>query len=294
MTYALLIAALGFTDLPVPTQPDCPEIAEPIYDPVLGLPPADTGARQVFHGHDYVSLYWANEAAKAVKGAVVLDRIVDMPTWLYLHPGVLYTGGGLRRICGAYIPALAMTTANPYPRGIVIDSVVFDGNWDTCGSAGDWRYDNALSIRGRNTVRNSVFVDSPSESITSCGAVLEGNVGWHLAGSFVHKSCATGQQAADILVGNRVAGVNLLGDAGLGGHSEGAVTFSAAAGAILLMGNVFVDGLEGVYGVADSQAEGVLATGDCYQGFPRLLTYYDGARPETFRFPGTRMVRVGL
>lgn len=293
MTTPLLIAALGFTDLPVPAQPDCPAVERPEYDEDLGLPPADTGDREVFYGHDYVSLYWANDAARRSRGAVVLTRIIDMPTWLYLYPGVLYTGGGLRRICGAHIPALAMTTAYPYPSDIVVDSVVFDGNWRECGSPGDWRQQNALSIRGRNTVRDSIFIDSPSESITTCGALLERNVGWGLAGSFVHKSCAPGQQAADVLVGNRVAGVNLLGDAGLGGHSEGAITFSAAAGAILLDGNVFVDGTEGVYGVADHQAEGVLAAGDCYQDFPRLLTYYDGARPETFRFPGTRFVRVG-
>lgn len=291
MNAALLIAALiSFVDLP---PPGCPEVAPPVYDSVLGLSPVDTGTRQVFYGHDYGSLYWANEAAKNVKGAVVLSRIIDMPTWLYLYPGVMYTGGGLRRVCSAYVPALAMTTHMPYASGIIIDSILFDGNWRICGSKGDWRQDNALSIRGRNTVRNSVFTDSPSESITICGALLINNIGWRLAGSFVHKSCTIGQQAADVLVDNRVSGVNLLGDEGLGGHSEGLVTFSASPTGILLEGNVFRDGLEGVFGVAGSNAEGVLASNDCYEGFSRLLTYYGDARPETFRFSNSRIVKVG-
>lgn len=271
----------------------------PPFDPERGFVPADTGDRQVirvedFTGDDYQRLYLASQAAIGLHAAVVLDqRCYELYSWINLHPGVMYTGGCVRRAAGASsFHLMRAATTLPYPSGIVIDSILFDGNWRAGGWPADWRLNNALGFRGVNTLRNSAFIDSPSEGILTCGATLEGNYASGIAGSFIHKSCADGQQAPDTLTGNTVIDANILGDAVLG-HSEGLITLSANAGDIYLEGNVFARGGEGVYGLAGPDDEDIVAVGDCYEDFPRLIELYAGADPAAFDFSRSTLVRVG-
>lgn len=296
----LIFAVLSYgTPLPPPAQ-SCPVIAAPVYDPVLGLPPGPTGTRQVFHvnsfagADDYAKVYWASQAAKLVGGAVILDRIYEIHTWVPIYSNVMYTGGGVRRRCGsdALTPLFYAIESGGYPSGIVIDSMVFDGNWRCGGWTPNWAYNNSLWIRGRNTVRNSIFYDSPAETMVTCGAIVEGNIGYNLGGSFLHKSCQDALRRPDIVAWNRVRYANLLGDAVLE-HSEGLITLSNWGGGVFLSNNIFEDGGEGVFGDAGQQEEGLTAAMDCYQNFSHLLNYYDNARTETFRFVGTQMYGVG-
>lgn len=74
-----------------------------------GLPPADTGGREVFHTEDYsgspaLKIYLAGQDALASTdpdgAAVVLDDLYVLDAshaWLY--DGIMYTGGGLERAC---------------------------------------------------------------------------------------------------------------------------------------------------------------------------------------------------
>lgn len=182
--------------------------------------------------------------------------------------------------------------ANP-STGIVIDSVLFDGAAQCNASTNDWRYNNTLSIRGENVVRNSWFVNTPSENLTTCGATVDANTAFNLEGSFVHKSCGPGQQLPDLVINNHVENVNLATNA-VSGHSEGAITLSLNAGEIFLSGNVFRCGREGVLGVGlAAGGENIVAHGDYYEDFDRLITIQDIANAQRFRFYNVTMSDVG-
>lgn len=175
-----------------------------------------------------------------------------------------------------------LSTSTPRD-GIIVDSVFFDGANDCNGYTHEWKYNHTGSIRGANVVRNSVFYDLPSENWTTCGATLIGNRSFQLQGSFAHKSCSQSPEPIDILADNYIDGVNLSGDAVMG-HSEGAITFSANAGTWAATGNVFRNGGEGVWGLASQEDDRVVASGDCYAHFPRVVMTFAGTDLDTFIF----------
>jgi hypothetical protein len=331
-----------------------------------GLKPGQTGARPVFHADDFAGsdddrLRAASDAAGAVGGAVVLDRMFLLRAPWVLRAGVLYTGGGVRRECtpvatvveepvgrcvrvdsvadfevqgvrAASDPSYAGTlggfsiasidyennilcakddftfaipvgtrlfkhfhmvqTLSTYEDDIVIDSVLFDGGASCNAETHDWRYNNNLLIRGKNTIKNSVFVDMPSENMTICGATVDSNVAANLQGSFVHKSCSADRISEDVLRGNYVEGANLAGDL-IMDHSEGVVTLSANSQQISLEDNVFRNGGEGVFGNAGPDDQGIHAYNDCYAHFKKLINIYCGADPQTFTFKDTELIDVG-
>ena len=338
-------------------------------DPVLGLKPAETGLREVFNPEDFDGvparrIQKAADAAGTVGGAVVLEKIYDIAHAIRLPDGIMVTGGGLRRTCGAVAnvmnpPALKKdsvcfpvdstegftlgeavqllvdeTTAGnlgmvaldsvadgelcvsndvdgllskgvakifrvrnmvlgktSWSDKIVIDSVFFDGS-NRCNSAShDWRIANTLSIRGDNTVRNSIFVDTPSENITACRGVFEDNFAMDLQGSFIHISCLPKDQGPEVIRRNVVLEANLAGDEVMR-HSEGLITFSANSGDIEMEENIFIGGNEGVLGRAGPDDEGILSVGDCYKDFPRIMQVYNGADESTFVFQDLELIQV--
>ncbi len=175
---------------------------------------------------------------------------------------------------------------------IVFDSVLFDGAADCNPWVHDWRYNMTMAMRGPNTVRRSVFYDTPSENVTICGGNMTDNVALDLGGSFVHKSCSISpvdQTAIDVVSGNYVENVNLNTDQVMQ-HSEGLVTFSANSRMIFLSHNVFRFGLEGVLGTAQPEDENLAAVGDCYAHFPRLGTLGAGTNAAKLRFVDTTFI----
>ena len=331
-----------------------PEMA---VDLTEGLPPMDTGSREVFDpdsydGSDDRKFVMALGDAQAVEGAVVMNRVYELTTTPFIRSSVMLTGGGLRRSCSPvavvtaggsqqrgclevdtakgfapsdrvllvvgpgwddHIASFTVVEAHdhticiknpitePVPKGsfvirhnnllsltdpmdgIVIDSVLFDGANRCNDYTHDWRFNNAVTIRGSNVIRNSVFYDSPSESITSCGAVVQNNLAFDLQGSFIHKSCPTHPEPLDRIENNYVEGANLAGNEVMK-HSEGLITFSANAGTIEATGNVFRHGREGVYGLAAAEDEGVSAVDDCYAHFPHVIEIYADASQAGFDF----------
>lgn len=175
-----------------------------------------------------------------------------------------------------------LSTPN-YDGDVIIDSVLFDGAFRCNGGTNDWRLNNALSVRGNNVVRNSVFYDSPSEGMTICGGRIEHNKAFGLQGSFVHKSCGMSPEPMDILSDNYVDGSNLAGNERMV-HSAGLVTMSANAGTINLYNNVFRNGREGVFGYASPATEEIHSFNECYAHFKRGIILYDNANPERFTF----------
>ncbi len=284
---------------------------EPVLEQSLqqtGLPPADTGARTVFHVDDYgadtnaaYAIFAAGLAAYAVGGAVVFDRLYDVEATSYVFPGVFYTGGGVRRSCTFNSPPQAQTMfipwiSWPYPDGIVFDSVLIDGGWDPdngCHEGYNGVTGTTVSLRGHNTVRNSVFRNTPSENLTMCGGTIENVTAYNLGGSIVHKSCtAEVAPQLDVLHRVRVFGVNLLGDAQLE-HSEGAITLSASAGGIVVSDSEFSGGAESFIGDHTSE-KNILVVGSRISDFPELVGTAMGV-PETgeIRFVDTEIVNVG-
>ena len=189
--------------------------------------------------------------------------------------------------------AMLGTTPTSWAEDIVVDSVLFDGN-DRCEThTHDWRHANTFPVRGENTVRNSVFYDTPSENLTVCGTLVESNVGIDLGGSFTHGSCSTGCGRPQVVfVRNQVSNANIYGDSVMQ-HSEGLITLSVNAGRIVSQGNVYVGGGEGVYGLAAQDDLPILAVDDCYEDFPRLISYYNDPDEGEFRMLDVDQVDVG-
>lgn len=163
--------------------------------------------------------------------------------------------------------------------GIIIDSMVFDGRSDCNNYLHDWRYNNTFELRGQNIVRNSKFYRTPSENITSCGITIENVEAYDLSGSLTHKSCST--PATDVIRNTFVNRSNLAGDSVME-HSEGTVTFSNNSKGILVFDSVFMNGNEGVYGLADSADEGVYSFDSCFNNYPRVISMSSGANPDMF------------
>ena len=132
-----------------------------------------------------------------------------------------------------------------------------------------------MCIRDRYRFVNNTIIDTPGEALTSCGGVFLGNHARNLGGSFVHKSCAAAPPPRDRIENNEVIGVNLLGDA-LMGHSEGAITLSAHAGELVVLGNTFRDGREGVFGLASGDDGYIVARRNVFERFARRISYGDG------------------
>lgn len=183
--------------------------------------------------------------------------------------------------------------SDTYIDGVIIDSVLFDGN-SACNSYNhDWRENNSLLLRGANTIRNSVFLNSPSEAITTCGAVVADNIASNLSGSFIHKSCSAVSEPFDIVARNYIHNVNIEGDTVMQ-HSEGALTLSANAGRIMSVGNSFIDGNEGVFGYGNEDDEDSSGIYDCYTRFPHIIELYGTANPATFDFRTSNLIDVPL
>jgi len=326
-------------------------------DPDVGLPPADTGAREVFDpddfpGADSAKLQAASQLAAAVQGAVVMHRVYETGVSVFAYPGVLYTGGGIRRACApvatttgasqaqdlcvqvdsmlSYEPGtiLAVVTGPSYdelitqlnvdhlgagcsnvvpigadiPVGatlvpihtllkgtptytddVIIDAVLLDGAFRCNPYTSAWTINNAVTLGGANTVRNSVIFDSPSESLTMCGGLVENNAAFALQGSLIHKSCVVSPEPLDLVIGNHVDGANAAGDEVMK-HSEGLITLSANAGNIQSSDNVFFNGGEGVFGLAGPDDEDIYAVQDCYAHFDRVIRLYNGADQNLFEF----------
>lgn len=167
---------------------------------------------------------------------------------------------------------------------ISVDSVLFDGNFRCNPYTQDWRFNQTIELRGRHSITNSVFYDTPAENLTVCGARLEGNRAKDLQGSFIHKGCndlVAGSQ--DYLVSNYIENANIAGD-DLMEHSEGVFTFSNQAGNMLLVDNTLITGAEGVFGVVGADDVDVTSLGGCYAHFPHLIHWGGGADESTFAF----------
>jgi len=187
---------------------------------------------------------------------------------------------------------LAKTFPGSEEDGIVLDSVLFDGN-ESCAANSknhDWRYNNAVSIRGKNVVKDSWFVDMQSENLVVCGAIVANNIADDLEGSFVHKSC--GANVPDLTVGNYVEDVNQTGDAVMQ-HSEGVYVFSSNAGNNHSVGNVYRNGGEGAWGEANSSSEQLLSMGDCVARLPRRISFCCSADETTFRWVDLTEIAIG-
>lgn len=179
-----------------------------------------------------------------------------------------------------------------YSGGLVVDSVLFDGAARCNGYTHDWRQNSTLPMRGKNTIRNSVFYDTPSENLTTCGGTVENNIAFDLDGSFIHKSCSEPNEPVDIVRNNYVSNANRAGNDATW-HAEGLITFSANAGNIMLSGNVFKDGREGVFGQVSTDDENVFAAHGCYANFPHLIEFYGNVDLSKFVFTDVKMFDVG-
>lgn len=202
---------------------------------------------------------------------------------------------GLAIPSGAHLfKEFALATASPsYATGIVVDGMLFDGNGTSNSYTHDWTKNNTAFLRGSNTIKRSVFVDTPSENLTICGATVQDNVAANLSGSFVHVSCSVDHLSPEYLTSNYVATSNVAGNTAMG-HSEGVVTFSANAANIHSSYNVFRYGSEGVFGIASPDDDPLDSTGDYFSHFSRLMSYDVGAVPGDFTFTTDTMDDVAF
>lgn len=259
-----------------------------LVDLVNGQSAGDTGARQVFHVDNYSGtnnqkIASASLAANAVGGAVVFDHVYDISSTVTMYSNVLYTGGGLRRADNLSSDFALVQSSPSYATGIVVDQMLFDGNNTHNSWTHDWTKNNTGFLRGANTIRNSVFYDTPSENLTICGATVTGNIAFNLSGSFLHISCSVDHLMQEWIYNNYVEHSNLVGNAVMG-HTEGTITYSANSKDIHSSGNVFRYGNEGVFGIADADDGPMDSVGDYFSHYPRLMSFNIDGDPSLFSF----------
>lgn len=192
--------------------------------------------------------------------------------------------------------SLARTYPTESTGGIIVDSVLFDGSNDCNSATHDWRYNNTLPFRGYgNTVRNSVFYDTPSENLTICRSNVQNNIAVDLQGSLVHKSCSinpTDDTGIDYIEGNYVENAN-IGTDEVVGHSEGVITFSAQSHKIFATRNVFRYGAEGAFGLMGTDDEDVGSLRNCYAHFPRVIEFGANTDQSSFRSVDDTLIDIG-
>lgn len=114
-----------------------------------------------------------------------------------------------------------------------------------------WRFSMEIYINGRSSGVSGVkFSNTAGECIVGHGLRVEGCEFRNLSGSAFHTSRHDDTEAegsASWFTSNVVDGVCLATNA-VNGHSEGAVTFSWGAGRLIVTGNEFRNGNEGVLG----------------------------------------------
>lgn len=114
-----------------------------------------------------------------------------------------------------------------------------------------WRFSMEIYINGRSSGVSGVkFSNTAGECIVGHGLRVEGCEFRNLSGSAFHTSRHDDTEAAGSaswFTSNVVDGVCLATNA-VNGHSEGAVTFSWGAGRLIVTGNEFRNGNEGVLG----------------------------------------------
>lgn len=237
---------------------------------------------------DGIALSCAGYAASLVGGTVRLATkgiarktdVIETKYSIFVYDGVTYDGLGravVRR--KGKVSAFSLLAPNvggtmaPFVKGVVLRGINFDGNRDHTDPPYTWLLNGTGELRGKLTVENCTFSNTPGENITTCGAKIHRSIFTDLGGSAVHKSCASTTPIADRwgdFKHNWVVDANRLTDAVLL-HSEGALTLSGNAGWWRVEGNIFAKGAEGVFGIADDDCE-IKARGNIYANFPRVIT----------------------
>jgi len=98
-----------------------------------GLPVASIGDREPFDPDDYPGddlskLTYAGYSASLVGGAVTMYRMYEIDKQLTLYPGVMYTGGGIRRAPTPH--AVVVSAVSPEDICIDVDQTIPYGHYD--------------------------------------------------------------------------------------------------------------------------------------------------------------------
>lgn len=210
-----------------------------------------------------------NSSAAGTIWSFVIDEIDTMNSRLIFENPI-----GVSIPSGAYVfnEFPLAKGVNKYLNGVVIDSMLFDGNIEGNSWTHDWDFNNTMFIRGSNIVRNCYFFDTPSENIISCGGRFIGNVAFNLSGSFIHKGCDEENAEPDEIRGNYVGNSNLKGDKTMG-HSEAVITLSLNSRDIHLTGNIFRYGRESVIGNAAAEDLPIYSEANYFSSFPRFVSF---------------------
>lgn len=214
---------------------------------------------------DYLSAYVDNTDAGTSKNTCLITAIVRAENRVVISGGfgnfggytaLIPSGTTVAKKFGAFIGRPSSTESYvPTPGGVnynvhIVGPGIIDGN-AAQQENNSWYFNNEIVLHGRSSsVVGISFERIAGECIVGHGLRVENNSFRQLQGSAFHTSMhddSWSNSSASWFVGNFVDGVCLATQA-VGGHTEGAVTFSWGAGRLIITGNEFANGAESVMG----------------------------------------------
>lgn len=220
---------------------------------------------------DYLAAYSGPSDAQTSKNVCRITNIIRAENRVTLSGGfgsfggyttLIPAGTTVAKKYGAFVGRPSSTEAGiPTPGGVnynvhIVGPGIIDGN-SAQQENNSWYFNNEIVLHGRSSsVVGISFERIAGECIVGHGLRVENNSFRQLQGSAFHTSMhddSWSNSSASWFVGNFVDGVCLATQA-VGGHAEGAVTFSWGAGRLIITGNEFANGAESVMGSFQPEA----------------------------------------
>ena len=214
---------------------------------------------------DYLSAYVDNTDAGVSKNICRIVSIVPAENRVGISMGfgnfggytsIIPAGTTVAKKFSAFAGRPSSTEAGiPTTGGVnynvhIVGPGVIDGN-SAQQENNSWYFNTEITLHGRqSSIREIAFGKTAGECIVGHGVRVEGNSFSNLKGSAFHTSMHDDSWAlssASWFVNNFVDRV-CLATQEVGGHTEGAVTFSWGAGRLIITGNEFANGTESVLG----------------------------------------------
>lgn len=161
---------------------------------------------------------------------------------------------------------------------ITLDNMLIDGNKRCNNYTYDWKYNITTVMSDMDTIRNSTFINTPTENVFMCGGQLENCRAFNLNGSFAHGSCSNYIPITNI-INNYVNGV-CLAPHEMNGHNEGCFTYSSNVQNFYIANNTFINGKEACWGAMGLDDYNNTLQNNMFKNFMSKVFFIEPSHPN--------------
>lgn len=161
----------------------------------------------------------------------------------------------------------------------VFENVVFDGSKGCNNFTYDWKFNQTITINENDSIKNCVFINTPSENIYMCGGLIKDCRAYNLNGSFVHASCGIQNPPVSFIENNYTQGVCLI-SVSQNGHNEGWFTYSANTRNFNATNNYSENGGESCFGSQELDDYNNTFTNNTFINFKNKKNYTEPGHPN--------------